>query len=140
MDANGVMDEMRAFLDVLRKGELSEIDLDALAGCIGDALHTMEQIDDQARSCHLLRDDVVSEITRLTHAAAVLADGSTAFDAAGLKDKLAGCGTEELLRTRKNARAGYARLLRSGEMPRKTAAPGYSISSLDDYRTENPQT
>jgi hypothetical protein len=137
METDGVKNEMRAYLELLQKGELTEIDLDALGVCLSEAVRVMDESESDAASGRMLRDDLISEIVRLGRAASALTDGITLFDSGKLTEKLSACDTETLLNIRKNTRAGFTRLLRSNDMPHKTLAPGISGVGLADYKLEN---
>ncbi len=137
METNGVKDEMRAYLELLQQGELTEIDLDALGSCLTEAVRAMDENESDAASGRMLRDDLISEIVRLGRAASALTDGITLFESGKLTEKLSACDTETLLNIRKKTRAGFTRLLRSNDMPRKTVAPGITCRSLADYKLEN---
>jgi hypothetical protein len=137
MENDGVKDEMRAYLELLQKGELTEIDLDALGSCLTEAVRVMDENESNAASGRMLRGDLISEIVRLGRAASALTDGVTLFDSGKLTEKLSACDTETLLNIRKKTRAGFTSLLRSDDMPRKTVAPGIAGISLADFKLEN---
>ena len=139
MGVNGIKEEMSAYLDVLQKGRLTGIDLDALGNCLSNALHLLEQTEKEAGIGRILMEDLVTEIVSLSRAKEALANGVAITDPDKLKEKLLSHDARVLLALRKNARHGFARLLRSGEIPRKTAWEDASGLAYSDYGLEDKQ-
>ena len=137
METTEVISEMKAYLDVLRRSELTELDLDALSNCLGEAIRSIEAAKEDAESGRTLRDDLISEVIRYSRASCALVDGVSVFDSGKLRDRLLEQDTETLLSIRKRVRAGFMRLLRSNNMPRKTVTGGMSCDNVADYKLED---
>jgi len=137
MSSAEVIDELEAYRDVLRKGKLTELDLDALGNCLGEAIQAMNLSEVALSDSTEFRRDIVNEIRRLEAAVDTLKSGSCAFSDSGTNDELAELNAVGLIYHRDRARERFASVVRSGERPLKTAQSACKPSELEDFRIEN---
>ncbi len=137
METKSIRDKIETYLAELQRGKPTEIDLDGLGCCMSDAIRTIEDCERQAESAAMFRDDLISEVVRLSRAASALLDGVSTFDPGKLQNRLSSCDASSLLALRRNVRTGFARLMRSHEMPRRTVTNDYQSRNLSDYRLDD---
>jgi len=137
MESAKLCDEINAFREVLQKGRLTEIDLDALGDCLGETLRTLEEVKRNECGEGLFRSDVISEIVNLSRAAQALENGEVGIDSGDLAAKLASLDAQKLLAIRKRVRLSFSHLQRSEEAPRRRSGLTGSPKSFADYSLEN---
>lgn len=137
METAELVKEIEAYREIMQRGELTELDLDALCSCLKEAASVIEGLKSDAESGRMLRDDLIAEIVRYSRASGAMIDGVSAFDSGRLKERLLDEDTESLLGIRRRVRDGFMRLLRSNGMPRKTSVDGISPRRIREYRLES---
>ncbi|MBU1317582.1 MAG: hypothetical protein KKG33_05460 [candidate division Zixibacteria bacterium] len=137
MESAKLCDEISAFREVLQKGSLTEIDLDALGDCLGETLRTLEEMKRDECGEKLFRSDVISEIVNLSRAAQALESGEPGIDSDSWAAKLASLDAEKLLAIRKRVRLSFSHLQRSEDAPRRRYGHTASPKSFADYKLEN---
>lgn len=137
MEKEHITDRLRSFSEVLTSGTLTEIDLDGLSVCLRDVEKHLRDVGTEADSNQMLRNDLISEIIRFGCASSAMANGVRAIDPNDIREKICEYDSKALLELRQRTRAGFARLLRSGDLPRKIHRQMMRADRLADYKLEN---
>lgn len=134
MEPTRLCDEIRAFCDVLNRGRLTEIDLDALGGCLTETLRVLDAMKHDKFGEDLLKSDVISEIVNLSRAARALEHGESGIDSGDMSSKLESLDAKSLLAIRSRARFRFSKLHRSVGVPQRRSGHTSAQISYADYK------
>jgi translation initiation factor 2B subunit (eIF-2B alpha/beta/delta family) len=137
MDSENLVTEIRAYREILQKGRLTEIDLDAISDRMAEVESTLDELHAGAAELKTLKEDVIDEIVKLVRASKALTDGVSGIDVERMNGNLKTLDAAHILAFRNKMRTAFANLQRKDDFPRRVDVNSITQNFIEDYKIDN---